>query len=215
MTLKQLVNPRKSALLIVDIQYDYCSKEGKLAKHWKNKNNLYGDTSPIEDMLLRLENFIKICRKNKIPIIWLRMSEDSKLMPKNYLIRETFLGKNFLDLCVKNTKGFEFYKLKPEKNDYFDIVKIQYNAFTNLKLNKLLNKLNISTTIITGVLTSRCVKATVQGAVEQGYNVVVPEDLVAMFKEHKHHHETALDDINRIFGYVINSKNIIKTWKSN
>jgi len=41
-----------------------------------------------------------------------RMSEDSKIMPKNYVDGHILSIGKFLDLCIEDTKGFEFYKVK-------------------------------------------------------------------------------------------------------
>jgi len=215
MSMYQLIKPTKTAILNIDIQVDYCSPNGKLAILQKKRNPSWGDTSPIEEMIPKLEKFTNIARDYNVPIIWIRMTEDSKKMPSSYLIKRDYLGQNFTDLCVIGTEGFEYYKVNPDKKDNTLIVKNEYNAFTNPDLNNLLKKLGVKNVIINGVFTSRCVRSTVQGAVEHKYGVIIPKDLVAMYGEYKQRHEDCLDDMGKLFGFVTDSKTLIDTWNQN
>lgn len=205
MNLKELVNPESTSLLVIDVQNDYCSPEGKLAQY--RKLNM----TPIQKMIPKLDNFIVEARKVEVPIIWTQMIEDHRYVPENIRLKMESFGKP-LDLCTPNTWGYEFYILNPKPNDEI-IVKKHYDAFTNPKLKELLKKNETETIITTGVYTSRCVDSTVRRASAEGYNVVIPKDLVAMARQHKEKHKNSLAELDLLFAYVVKSKDIINSWK--
>ena len=103
---KDLVNPKNTAILVIDIQNDYCSEKGKIAKFRKR------DVRPIQRIVPKLIKFIEIARKANTPIIFTRMIEDPKHMNENAKIKFR-TAKVPLALCSPKTWGFEYYKIKP------------------------------------------------------------------------------------------------------
>jgi ureidoacrylate peracid hydrolase len=202
MELKELVNPKKTSLLIIDIQNDYCSKEGKIANFRKF------DMSPIDKTVNKLGPFISSARKAGVQIIWTQMVEDHRFVPKNIRLKMESRGKA-LDLCSPNSWGFDFYRLKPAKTDNI-ITKYHYDAFTNAKLKKLIGKRK--NVIVTGVYTSRCVDSTARRASAEGYNVIMPTDLVAMPRQLYARHKNSILDFDTIFGFAVKSKDIENVW---
>jgi ureidoacrylate peracid hydrolase len=200
----KLVNPKHTAILVIDIQNDYCSKNGKIATVRKI------DVSPVQDIVSPLVNLIKVARSKNVPIIFTRMIEDHRYMKENAKIKFQASLKP-LDLCSPDSKGFEYYKVRPEKND-FEIIKKSYDAFSNPELSKILKKIKVKNLIITGAYTAVCVDATLRAAYTKGYNIIVPQDLVSMPKERLYMHNAALDVWNLIFAHIVNSKEIVSVW---
>lgn len=205
MELKELINPITTSLLVIDIQVDYCSPEGKLPK-FRNY-----DTKPIEQMIPRLGSFIEEARKYNVQIIWTRMNETPEHMPENLRLKMESSGKPALSLCTPETPGFEYYLIRPKEGDK-EIIKNQYDAFTNPELNKYLHERNTKSIIFTCVYTARCVDSTLRSASSKGYHCIVPEDLVGAVAEHSNEHQAALSVWNSIFAYVVKSEDIIKVW---
>ncbi|MEA3344277.1 MAG: isochorismatase family protein, partial [Patescibacteria group bacterium] len=73
-----------------------------------------------------------------------------------------------------------------------------------------LKKLNIDNLIIIGTSTHICVDSTVRDAYQNGYNVIVIRDLVATREEEKRFHNSTLELIEKQFGRVIHSEEILK-----
>lgn len=205
MDMKRFVDPDITSLLVIDLQFDYCSPEGKLPKFRKY------DTSPIQNTIPKLERFIGYARKQGIEVIWTRMTEDPKAVPENLRLKMRSRGKTAFGLCVRGTKGFDYYGIRPLKGD-LEIVKNQYDAFTNPFLDRHLRSKGIKNIIFTGVYTARCVDSTLRAASARGYNCVVPEDLVCSVKQAQKEHQAALHVWNSIFAYVVRSSYIINTW---
>ena len=203
--LVKLLDPRQTALLVIDIQRAYCSRNEPLPKFRKF------DTTPIDKMIPKLENFINEARNQNIPIIWTRMIEDPDFGPQN--LKKKMKIEKWVHISTPGKSTFKYYKIKPREGDK-EFVKYQYDAFTNKKLDKYLRNKKIETVILTGVYTSRCVDSTMRGAFAKGYNIFVPEDLVAMPKQLNYEHRATLSVCKVIFGYVLKSEDIKNAWST-
>jgi ureidoacrylate peracid hydrolase len=199
--LKQLTDPRKTALIVIDIQNDYCGPDGKIAK----ERGL--DVSELQYMIPNLIKFVEQTRDMKLPIIFTQMIEDPEYMAENAKLKKA--GHS---LCTPDTEGFEYYKIKPEETDY-QLIKKSYDSFSNPELERILKKHKIKNLIIVGAYTAVCVDATIRTGFTKGYNIIVPEDLVGMPGERKYQHEAALDVWRLIFAHVVKSEEIIKLWQ--
>jgi ureidoacrylate peracid hydrolase len=204
MILEPLLKPETTALIVIDIQNDYCSPKGRLPQFRKL------DTTPIQEMIPKLGYFIDKARGYKVPVIWTQMIEDHRYVPNNLKVKMESFGQPF-DLCTPGTWGHEFYQLQPKELDEI-ISKKQYGAFTNPKMDRLLREKKTESVIVTGVLASRCVRATVQNASERGYHVIVPKDLISAYKQQSHLMEATLEDIGIIYAHLTKSEDIIKIW---
>jgi len=202
---KDLISSKNTALLVIDIQNDYCAKNGKIAVMRKL------DVSPVQNIIIPLTRFIGLARDKSIPVIFTRMIEDHHYMKENAKIKFQTSPKP-LDICSPNSEGFKYFKIRPLKND-FELIKKSYDAFSNPELNKILKKKGVKNLIITGAYTAVCVDATLRAAYTKGYNIVVPRDLVSMPKERLYMHSAALDVWNLIFAHIVDSKDIIRAWR--
>ncbi len=200
----KLIDPKNTILLVIDIQNDYCSKNGKVSLIRKR------DVTPVQNIIIPLKKFIKETENENIPVIFTRMIEDHHFMKENARIKFQSSLKP-LDICIPNTKGFDYFKIKPNKNN-FEIIKKSYDTFSNPELEKILKKLKIKNIILTGAYTSVCVDSTLRTAYTKGYNVIVPKDLVSMPKEKLYQHNATIDIWNSLFAHVVNSKEIISLW---
>lgn len=76
-------------------------------------------------------------------------------------------------------KGSHSWQLHPDFHPRMDEVVIhkkQGNAFEGTNLREELEKCNVSSLVLTGLVTHGCVKATCLGALEEGYRVVLVGD---------------------------------------
>ncbi len=202
--LREILDPRKCAILVVDIQGSYCDPTEVLP------TLLGSGTENLRQVIPKLEQFINTVRRYGILIIWTKMIENPALMPENLKRKMEIDGTP--SISTPNTKGFDLL-LQPKEGD-IEIVKNHYNAFTGTDLDNILRGKGINTLIIVGGYTSRCVSATVLMASDHlGYDVVVPRDLVGVPEAYANEHQTALGVIDSILGYVLDSGKIISAWE--
>lgn len=198
--LKQLVDPTKTALIVIDIQNDYCAPDGIIAKE------VGLDVSRLQNTVDNLIIFVDKARKVGLPIIFTQMIEDHKYMAPNAQLKS-----NGRELCSPDTKGFGYYKIEPHENDY-QLIKKTYDAFSNNELDKILKSHGIENLIIVGAYTAVCVDTTLRTGFTKGYNIVIPRDLVGMPEERMYQHKAALDVWRLIFAHVVDSEEILKLW---
>jgi nicotinamidase-related amidase len=139
------------------------------------------------------------------------MIEDPKYAPPN--LRAKMEADDWLVISSPKKQSFDYYRIKPEKGEK-EFIKRQYDAFTNRGLQRYLREKDVSSLILTGVYTSRCVDSTMRSAFTRGYHCIVPEDLVAMPAQLTNEHQAALSVCRTIFGYVVKSDEIVDAWGS-
>jgi nicotinamidase-related amidase len=100
--------------------------------------------------------------------------------------------------------------LVPEPDDTV-IVKTRHSAFFGTNLDGILRIMKIQGVVVTGVGTAGCVEATVRDAMMRDYWVVIAGD--ACGSGDIEIHESALVRMNRLFGMVADSSEIIACWE--
>lgn len=195
-----LIDPKNTALIVIDIQNDYCSPIGKLAKRGFTVNHF-------DKLVGNIILFVDKARNVGIPIFFTRMIEDPNYMADNAKIKMRSIKS--LALCTPHTFGFEYYKIKPKRND-FQITKKSYDAFSNPMLERKLRKKKIRNVIIVGAYSQVCVDTTIRSAFTRGYNIIVPHDLVSTLKERKNEEKLVINIWKNYFAHVVSSKDIFK-----
>lgn len=202
----ELVDPKKTAILAIDIQNDFCSENGQMAKVLKF------DMTPIAITVPKILKFLDAARQRKMTIIWTRSVEDPSMIAPNNAYK-IHTSSNPKGLCTPGTYGFEYFMIKPSKGEH-EIIKKSYDPFTSTRLNSILKKKKIKNIIFTGFYTSVCVESAVRTAFSLGYHIIVPKDLVSMPKERLDLHRASIKNMGIVFAHITTSKDIIRMWKN-
>ena len=160
----------KKALLIVDVQNDFCPG-GALGVPEGDKIVPY------------INKYIKIFSKNKLPIFATR--DWHPIKTKHF----KDFGGVWLVHCIQNTRGAQFYpKLRLPKETillYKGIYpdKDGYSAFeaeneNGMSFLSLLKRLGVQEIYISGLAIDYCVKFTTHDAIRQGFKVKLLMDAV-------------------------------------
>lgn len=169
------VSVAKSALIIVDVQNDFCPG-GKLAVPYGN------------EVIAPLNLMSEHMRKHNLGI-W--ASLDWHPRKTNHFAKFNADGKGWPVHCVKNTKGADFHPdldvretifvWKGTKKDedaysaFQGMTNIGFRTFGRL-LEKSLQNHKVKSLYIGGLATDYCVKATVLDALKLGFKVYLLED---------------------------------------
>jgi ureidoacrylate peracid hydrolase len=206
-----IFDPTSTALLVIDVQYDYCSPEGLLAK------TLNYTLNRMSDMISRLPSFIEAVRKTGATIIFLRMIEDPEYMAPNAAAKIR-AQRPPLVLCNPATRGFEYFRVSPLPED-IQLTKNAYDGFGDSalllekgiqtqSLEDVLRARQIDCLIFSGVLTSRCVDSTLRSAFRLGFNCIAVEDMVSMPDQLQFEHDAALNIWRTIFAFVTSASEL-------
>lgn len=204
--LAEITDPAHAGLLIIDLQVDFMSSDGKDAICGK-------DVSAMQQIVPKLESLIHLFHEHKRPIIWTKNYEDPKYRTSAGLDRYLWLEDNDLQTvaCLENTPGAELY-MKPGANDII-VQKTRISAYVKSGLPEIIRQNNLKTLFVTGVKTQRCVAVTVHDLYENepDLHIVTVEDCVA--SDDATQHDTAIAELKEFFPPVITSRQLIDTWK--
>ncbi len=190
------INSENTAVIVIDKQYGYLQRQ---------END--GGVVQLENVLPKIDDFIKKMRQLGVSIIWTKMVENKKESPKNIHNKLT-LDPLAKDRIHTQEKSFEIIGEQPLANELI-VDKLYYDAFARTDLNDQLTKNNVKTIILVGGYTSRCILGTAYGANGHDYNILVCNDLVANPDNFVDEAKSALRIIDSILGYVTTSKNIL------
>jgi ureidoacrylate peracid hydrolase len=208
---EEKVQPRHTAVLVVDMQNDFCSRGG--AYDLANENL---DFSRVDEMVPRLARLLDEARARAVKVIYIQAiynADDDRYMSPAWLehARRRRHGMyTTIPVCKEDEWGAEIIpQLRPQLGEMV-MTKHRYSAFIDTPLIAYLRNLEIKTVIVTGVGTNGCVESTARDAFMYDHYVVVPEDCVATYW--KDLHDASLKGLGLLFGEVRPSQDIIDGW---
>lgn len=172
-TLAELVDPEHTALLIVDVQNDFCHPEGHFARYGK-------DLSTTLETLPRLRAFVREGQQLGLRIFFVQQTTlpDGRSDSPAWLRFKTRDGKS-PEYTLAGSWGWELDEgLRIGEGDW-SITKFRSDAFVHTNLDQMLRANGIETVVVAGLITEGCVESTVRGASYHDFYVVVARDAVA------------------------------------
>ncbi|TDF92515.1 cysteine hydrolase family protein [Paenibacillus piri] len=201
--MNQHLDPRESALIIVDVQNDFCHEEGACASMGR-------DVSGAQAIVPAIEALIGEARRQDIPVVFIQMTQSEHTVSEAWAKRPRPSGHTDpLAICRKGSWGAEFYKLVPQPGDII-VEKHRYSAFIGTELDMILGNLNRKSLIITGVATNVCVESTARDGFMLDYHVTVVKDGSAGYSQELH--ESTFQNIEACFGLALHSSEVLEYW---
>jgi len=205
MTLDEQIDPKHTALIVIDPQKDFCDPDGILAKIFRQ------DVSRVPGAVKRLNPLIEKARQTGVSVIWVRaFAAKDKRRPNAMALR----GRGG-DIVVteEGSEGADWYSdiVKPLPTERI-ITKWNYDAFEDTDLDLLLSSKEISTLIFTGFATNVCVETTARHGFIKGYYIVLVSDCTGSYTQEEH--DAALINIEKHFGKVATSTEIMESWEA-
>jgi len=202
-SLREIVNPSHSALIVVDVQNDFCSDSGHFDRHGK-------DISMCKEMIPTLIKLLEEARKMGLLIVFIKQTTLPNGLSDSpaWLYLKTRDGKS-PDYTLEGTWGQEFVKGVTPKENEIVVKKHRSSAFVGTNLDMILRCNDIKTTIFTGVVTQGCVESSARDAAFYNYYVVLVRDCIASTS--KELHEASLKVMASRHD-VISSEELIQIW---
>ncbi len=203
-TLEEKVDRKNATLLVVDMQNDFCHRDGSLAKRGK-------DMTATHQMMPRLKRLISEARQAKVPVIFIRqtLSELTTSQAGREMRLKRMSGGGELPL-QEGSWGAEFFEVAPEPGECV-VTKHRYSAFAGTSLDLILRSMGIKTLIMTGVATNVCVETTARDGYMEGYYIVFLGDCAATHSIEEQ--EATLRNIEGYFGVVNTAEEVIAAWR--
>lgn len=196
--LRELVDPAHTALIVIDKQYGYFQRAGV-------------QTTDLLSKVAGIESFILEARSKGVAVYWTQMLENIDDSPSNIQYVMQHQG-GYVELTRQGEQSFEFFgNVMPEADEEV-ITKKRYNAFAQTKLATQLKSRGIKTVIFVGGYGSRCVLASVIGAVDEGFRVVVPQQFVGNTDATRDEMPATFSVIGSIYGFVVDADEVYASW---
>ena len=210
----QVINPQKTALMIIDMQIDFCGKGGYVEQMGYDLALTAKAIMPIQRLLervRRIEGFTVIhTREGHKP--------DLSDLPSNKRWRSKQVGAEIGSLgpmgriLIRGEAGWEIIEeLTPLEGEII-IDKPGKGSFYATDLDLVLKNKGITHLILTGITTDVCVHTTMREANDRGYECVVLEDCTGATD--LSNHIAALKMVTMqggVFGSVSNSAHLLKS----
>jgi ureidoacrylate peracid hydrolase len=202
-TLAEKIDPRWTALLVVDMQNDYIHSDGSVAR-------LGLDVQPVQDMTPRLLRLVDSARAAGAPVIytrnWHSPATDSEPWLERNTRRSTEPGTRG---GMANSWGADWYGVCPSEAELV-ISKFRYDAFLGTNLEYVLRARGIRSVVCCGTATNVCVESTARAAHMRDYYLVLAEDCCAATDAAAH--QATLQNIERHFGVLASLADIESAW---
>jgi ureidoacrylate peracid hydrolase len=196
------LDPQHTALMIIDVQNDFCHENGFKALKGS-------DVTKAQATIPVIEKIIDKARSLSVPIVFVYTTHSADSSSKAWLSRPQASTKS--DLVREGTWGAEFYRLSPQEGDII-IEKHSYCAFMKTNLEENLIRMGIKSLIIAGVATNLCVESTARNGFMLDYNITLVKDGCAGYFSDLE--AATYTNIQNNFGMVLESKEIEDYWSS-
>jgi ureidoacrylate peracid hydrolase len=198
-------DPAHAALIVVDVQNDFCHPEGSLGK-------IGSDTSAAVAMVPRLLKLIDEARAASMPVIFIQTIHDETNDSPQWLNRHSDDPDNTRSgiTCRTGSWGGEFYEVAPLADENV-VIKYRYSAFIGTNLDIVLTTLGVRSLIFTGVATEVCVESSVRDGLFAEYYVTLVEDCAASYSQEAH--DASVRVVGKNFGTVVTSEQLASIWK--
>ncbi|MEC7490149.1 MAG: cysteine hydrolase family protein [Pseudomonadota bacterium] len=213
------VDLARSALVVVDMQNDFCTPGGWL-------DSLGADLSPNRAPIKPLTRLIPALRRAGMPVIWLNWGNRADLLN---------LTPGDLHICTPAGQGIGFGDPLPgsgakvlEKDSWAACVvdeleqkpkdirvdKHRMSGFWGTQLDPILRNIGVNCLLFSGVNTDVCVMTTLQDAQFNGYGCVMIEDCCGTTNP-QFCADAAVWQVENIYGFVSDSHEIMSGLKGN
>lgn len=165
---------RKTALVVVDMQNAFCHKEGTLGISGVNTDHLNSVVTPLRALVRR-------CQAVNIPVLWTLQEHfpvdhrrERKRLPSHTAKRKrvaALVGTWDAEI-IDELKEFA-------NNPTFIIRKHRFGAFHETRMHVVLEMLGVDALFVAGLTTNACVETTIREAYLRDYDVVGVTDCIA------------------------------------
>lgn len=203
------LDPKKTALLIVDMQNEFILRDFGEALEFKAMGE-WERWIPFHDRLDDIvipntQKLLKFFRDNKLTVTFGRIAclredgEDRSPVQKSE-------GWNNMLMPVNSFSAQMIDELAPLENEIV-VNKTTDSVTTGTNYLMLLRFMGIETVVVTGIVTDQCVASTVRGLADDGLQVICVEDCCAAGS--MEHHNAELTIMNKIYCEVMSSDEVI------
>jgi nicotinamidase-related amidase len=227
-TLEQRIDPHHAALMLIDVQNDFCDTRGAVGRSGE-------PVTMISSAVARIKELLAAARAAGVAIIHVRAEygelyrgigspyrfpASNAMEPAVWTASAADLssGESFaaneVEVCLPGTWGQQFVDGIVPRADEPVITKHRFSAFVDTGLDPMLRARGIKTVILAGVTTNCCVESTAREVAMRDFYLVVAADCVAVKDRLRSLHDASLESMRLYFGQVRPAAELIGAWDS-
>ncbi len=205
----------KAAILIVDMQNDFCHPDGWLA-------GLGVDVTPARAPIGPLKSLLPSLRSVQVPVLWVNWGNRPDLLNISAGLRHVYkpsgegvglgdpLPKNNAPVLTKGSWAAAVVDELEQPPQDICVDKYRMSGFWDTPLDSILRNLGRTTLFFGGVNTDQCVMATLQDANFLGYDCILLEDCTATTSP-EYCMQATLYNVKQCFGFVSDSVMLLES----
>jgi nicotinamidase-related amidase len=204
----------KSALLVIDMQNDFCHSDGWLA-------HIGVDITPTRTAIAPLQQFLPALRQVQVPVIWVNWGNRPDLLNISAAVRHVYnptgdgiglgdpLPKNSAPVLQKDSWGAAVVDELEQHLEDIRVDKYRMSGFWDTPLDSILKNLGRTTLFFAGVNADQCVMTTLQDANCLGYDCILLSDCTATTSP-DYCWLATLYNVKQCFGFVTDSQAVLQ-----
>ena len=203
----------KTAILIIDMQNDFCHVDGWLS-------HIGVDVTPTQTAIAPLQKLLPVLRQVQVPIIWVNWGNRPDLLNISAAALHVYnptgdgvgLGDplpNGAPVLMKDSWAAAVVDELEQKPADICVDKYRMSGFWDTPLDSILKNLGRTTVLFGGVNVDQCVMATLQDANFLGYDCILLKDCSATTSP-DYCWLATLYNVKQCFGFVTNSTEILQ-----
>lgn len=193
------VDPHHTALLVVDVQNDFCHPEGAWARVRQD--------SYLGEALGNLRGLLPCVRQAGVPVLHVRTVFNEWTV--STLIADQWRALGIGPVCWEGSWGAEFYEVLPEPGDRIT-TKFRPSGFSETDLELSLRAKEVETLLVAGMGIWGGVYETALDGLARDHPVVVLEDCIAGGRAHDR--DVLHDLFRRYWGKGMTSAAVLHAW---
>ncbi len=207
----------RTAILVIDMQNDFCHSQGWLA-------SIGVEVAPLQAPIAPLQALLPPLRAHGVPVLWVNWGNRADLLNASPCLlhvyngngRSTGLGdvlasapKPGSRVLQKDHWGAALVEpLRLEPSDIL-VDKYRMSGFWDTPLESILRNLRVDTLLFAGVNADQCVLATLMDANFLGYDTLLLEDCTATSSP-SFCLDATLYNVRQCFGFTLQSTDLLK-----
>jgi nicotinamidase-related amidase len=227
-TLEQRVEPGHAALVLIDVQNDFCDPRGAVGRSGE-------PVEMIRAAVARIKELLAAARRAGVTVIHVgaeygalyrsigsphRFPATNAMEPAVWTASAADLSGgarfagNEVEVCLPGSWGRQFVDGIVPRPDEPIVIKHRFSAFVDTGLEPMLRARGIKSVILAGVTTNCCVESTARDVAMRDFYLVVAEDCVAVKDRLRSLHDASLESMRLYFGQVRPAAELMQAWAS-
>lgn len=205
LTVADVLPASRCALVVVDVQNDYCDPDGALARAG-------GDMSQVAPAVDAISALLDVARAAGAPCLHVRTEHSDWTDTPEWLARGD--AGNLLDprhhpIVRQGSWGAQPYRISAAADERV-VVKHRYSGFAYTSLELSLRARGRQVVLLAGVTSDLCVRATGFDALARGFQPVLVADATAATSRARH--DSAVTEFRSYLGPVVTVADVQAAW---